>query len=56
MIDPDRAQAIATEVAAETTFKVFTAYHKAGFTRPEALALVKINLSRSLQHGILRDQ
>ncbi|MFB7107264.1 hypothetical protein [Streptomyces hydrogenans] len=56
MIDPDRANAIATEVAAEATFKVFKAYRDAGFTRREALELVKINLSMSLQRGILRGQ
>lgn len=52
VIDPDRTNAIAIEVAAESTRKVFAAYRKAGFTRRKALELVKINLAASLQRGL----
>ncbi|MFE6222974.1 hypothetical protein [Streptomyces sp. NPDC057854] len=54
MIDPERANEIAMEMATETTFKVFSMYRKAGFTRREALELTKINLAASLQRGITR--
>ncbi|MFH9736532.1 hypothetical protein ACH4MA_02385 [Streptomyces roseolus] len=54
MIDPDRADAIATEVASEATFKVFEAYRKAGFSRRKAIELVKINLAVSLQVDLAR--
>lgn len=53
MIDPERADEIVMEEAAGATFKIFKAYRKAGFSRREALELVKINLAASLQRGLL---